>query len=133
MLTKRKKKSDEEFNKREFKKTIPPQVVTGELNVVEPTLIDNISNEGIKFHADYFEQQTALGTKKFGRAFYVKPSGYPANVRINWLEGLFTGDDMDVSVHIEPYDRTDAVRKLKDKADEYEAVMYSRSGKTKLP
>ncbi|MEB2280112.1 DUF87 domain-containing protein [Lysinibacillus xylanilyticus] len=122
-LTKRKDKAD--TNKREFKKTEPPKVVTGEQNVVEPSLVDNISNEGIKFHADYFEQQTALGIKKFGRSFYVKPSGYPSNVRINWLEGLFTGDDMDVSVHIEPYDRTDAVRKLKDKADEYEAVMYS--------
>ncbi|WP_257216169.1 VirB4 family type IV secretion system protein [Lysinibacillus sphaericus] len=125
LLNKRKANNDVDSNKRVFKKTIPPKPVKGENNVVEPTLVDNISNEGIKFQSDFFEQQTALGTKKYGRSFYVKPSGYPANVRINWLEGLFTGDDMDVSVHIEPYDRTDAVRKLKDKADEYEAVMYS--------
>lgn len=108
-----------------FKKTTPPEVVRGEDNVVEPTLMDNITNEGIKFHADYFQQQTALGTLKYGRSFYIKPSGYPSTVRVNWLEGLLTGDDMDVSVNIDPYDRTDAVRKLKDKIDEYEAVMYS--------
>lgn len=32
---------------------------------------------------------------------------------------------MDTSVHIEPFDRTDAIRKLKDKIDALEAVMYS--------
>lgn len=90
-----------------------------------PSLVDNSLNEGIKFHTDYFEIQTGIGHKKFGRSFYVKPSGYPRTVRINWLEGLFTGDDMDCSVHIEPFDRTDAVRKLKDKIDEYETVIYS--------
>lgn len=125
MFRKKKNVNPSGSEKRKFKKTIPPEVVTGENNLVEPSLVENISNEGIKFSADYFEQQTALGTKKYGRSFFVKPSGYPSTVRINWLEGLLTGDDMDVSVHIEPYDRTDAVRKLKSKADEYEAVMYS--------
>ncbi|HCG4536152.1 TPA: hypothetical protein NJY08_005005, partial [Salmonella enterica subsp. enterica serovar Typhi str. AG3] len=124
-LKKKVSKGKESNNEKNFKNTTPPEVVRGADNVEEPSLVNNITNEGIQFFADHFIQQTGLGTSKYGRSFYIKPSGYPSAVRVNWLEGLFTGDDMDVSVHIDPYDRTDAVRKLKDKIDEFEAVMYS--------
>lgn len=90
-----------------------------------PSLIDNVINEGIEFHSDHFIQQIGIGSKKYGRSFYIKPSGYPRKVRIGWLEGLFTGDDINVSVHITPFDRTDAVRKLKNKLDDYETVVIS--------
>lgn len=102
-----------------------PLPVNESMELSFPSLVDNALNEGVKFHTDYFELQTGLGQKKFGRSFYIKPSGYPRTVRINWLEGLFTGEDMDTSVHITPFDRTDAIRKLKDKIDQLEAVIYS--------
>ena len=109
-----------------FKKnTTIPDRVDDEPEFSFPSLIDNVFNKRIKFHTDFFEIQTGLGQKKYGRSFFVKPSGYPRTVRINWLEGLFTGEDMDCSVNIQPYDRTDAVRKLKSKVDELEAVIYS--------
>ncbi len=114
--------------KSQFKKAVIPEVVSAidyEDEIDQPTLVENISNEGIKFYPDHFELQTGIGQKKYGRAFYIKPSGYPSKVRLNWLEGLLTGDDMDTSVNVEPYDRTDAVRKLKDKIDEFETVIYS--------
>lgn len=106
------------------KKKVPsPQPAEPEFSF--PSLVDSALNEGVKFHVDFFEIQTGIGQKKYGRTFFVKPSGYPREVRVNWLEGLFTGEDMDVSVHIEPFDRSEAVRKLKDKMDEYENVAIS--------
>lgn len=108
-----------------FKPAVIPEPVTGKGNSKDPHILDNISNEGVKFHSDHFEQQTGLGKTMVGRSFYFKPSGYPADVPVNWLDSLLNGDDMDVSVHIEPFDKTDAVRQLKDKMDEYETVMHS--------
>lgn len=90
-----------------------------------PSLVDNMLNEGITFNKDHFEIQTGLGNIKFGRSFFVKPSGYPRSVRIGWLEGLFGGDDLDVSVHIDPFDRTNAIKKLQDKIDELDTVSHS--------
>ncbi|MFS0558567.1 VirB4 family type IV secretion system protein [Brevibacillus sp. 179-C9.3 HS] len=90
-----------------------------------PSLIENIKNDGITFDKDHFVMQTGLGDKKYGRSFYVRPSGYPRTVRIGWLESLFTGDDLDVSVHIEPIDRTVAIKKLQDKIDELDTVITS--------
>lgn len=92
-----------------------------------PSLLDNLSNDGMTFFNDHFEIQTGLGDVKYGRSFFVKPSGYPRTVRIGWLEGLFSGDDMDVSVHIEPLDRVHAVKKLQKKVEEFETVIYSAS------
>ncbi|QNR65112.1 VirB4 family type IV secretion system protein [Paenibacillus peoriae] len=94
-----------------------------------PSMIDNLANEGITFEKDHFEIQTGLGDVKYGRSFFVKPSGYPRTVRIGWLEGLFSGDDMDVSVHIEPLDRTAAIKKLQKKIDEFETVVYSAANR----
>lgn len=108
-----------------FKNAVIPEPVTGKGNAKDPHILDNISNEGVIFHADHFQQQTGLGKTMYGRSFYFKPSGYPADVPVNWLDSLLNGDDLDVSVHIEPYDRTDAVRQLKDKMDEYETVAHS--------
>ncbi|WP_145949564.1 VirB4 family type IV secretion system protein [Paenibacillus sp. Y412MC10] len=90
-----------------------------------PSMIDSISNDGITFAKDHFEIQTGLGDVKLGRSFFLKPSGYPRTVRIGWLEGLFSGDDMDVSVHIEPLDRNAAIKKLQKKIEEFETVVYS--------
>lgn len=90
-----------------------------------PSLIENIKNDGITFDKDHFVIQTGLGDMKYGRSFYVRPSGYPRTVRIGWLESLFTGDDLDVSVHIEPIDRTVAIKKLQDKIDELDTVITS--------
>lgn len=108
-----------------FKKAEIPEAVTGKGNSKDPHILDNISNEGVVFHPDYFEQQTSLGSGMVGRSFYFKPSGYPADVPVNWLDSLLNGDDLDVSVHIEPFDKTDAVRELKNKMDAYETVMHS--------
>jgi hypothetical protein len=82
-------------------------------------------NDGITFHRDHFIIQTGLGNIKYARSFFVKPSGYPRTVRIGWLENLFSGDDIDVSVHIDPLDRNAAIKKLQDKIDELAVVMYS--------
>ncbi|WP_255550383.1 MULTISPECIES: DUF87 domain-containing protein [unclassified Sporosarcina] len=111
--------------KKNPKKPVMPLPADDELELSFPSLVDNAINEGIKFSTDFFEIQTGIGKKKYGRSFFIKPSGYPRTVRINWLEGLFLGDDMDCSVHIEPFERTDAVRKLKDKIDQLEAVIIS--------
>lgn len=108
-----------------FKKAIIPEPAKPPSELKKLSILENITNEGIQFHNDHFEMQTAMGTKKFGRSFYIKPSGYPSKVRINWLENLFAGDDMDVSVHIEPFERPEANRKLKSKIDGYEAVIES--------
>lgn len=103
----------------------PAEPVIEEKELSFPSLIDNALNDGVKFKEDHFLIQTGLGDVKYARSFFLKPSGYPRTVRIGWLDGLFAGDDLDVSTHIEPYHRTDAIRKLKDKIDELEAVYYS--------
>ncbi|MFC5450660.1 VirB4 family type IV secretion system protein [Paenibacillus aestuarii] len=90
-----------------------------------PSLVDNMLNEGITFYKDHFEIQSGLGALRYGRSFYVKPSGYPRTVRIGWLDGFFGGDDLDVSVHIDPFDRTNAIKKLQDKIDELDTVIHS--------
>jgi type IV secretory pathway VirB4 component len=90
-----------------------------------PSLVDNMLNDGITFEKDHFRIQTGLGTIKFGRSFFVKPSGYPRTVRVGWLDGFFSGDDMDVSVHIDPLDRNSAIKKLQEKIDELDTVIYS--------
>lgn len=107
------------------KKKKSPKPVEAEKEITYPSLIENALNDGITFKDDHFVMQTGLGLIKYGRTFFVKPSGYPRTVRINWLEGLFMGDDMDVSVHIEPFHRTEAQRKLKQKVDQLETVYYS--------
>jgi type IV secretory pathway VirB4 component len=112
--------------KKKFKKkTLSPEPVRNEKTISFPSLIDNALNDGITFKEDHFKIQTGLGNVKYGRSFFVKPSGYPSTVRIGWLEGLFTGEDLDCSIHVEPYDRTEAIRKLKDKLDELDSVLYS--------
>lgn len=90
-----------------------------------PSIVDNIINDGIHFEKDYFIMKTGLGSTKYGRSFFVKPSGYPRTVRIGWLESLFTGDDLDCSVHIDPIDKNAAIKKLQDKIDEFDTVIYS--------
>lgn len=90
-----------------------------------PSLVDNMVNDGLTFNRDHFVIQTGLGNIKYARSFFVKPSGYPRTVRIGWLENLFSGDDVDVSVHIDPLDRNAAIKKLQDKIDELAVVMYS--------
>lgn len=105
------------------KKDIVPNRYESEFSF--PTLIDNVINEGIEFHSDYFIIQIGIGTQKYGRSFYIKPSGYPRKVRIGWLVGLFKSEDINVSLHSKPFDRTDAVRKLKNKLDDYETVVIS--------
>lgn len=94
-----------------------------------PTIVDNMLNDGIHFEKDYFMMKTGLGSTKYGRSFFVKPSGYPRTVRIGWLESLFTGDDLDCSVHIDPIDKNSAIKKLQDKIDEFDTVIYSASGR----
>ncbi|MDQ0255589.1 hypothetical protein J2S74_002971 [Evansella vedderi] len=100
-----------------------------------PSLVDNMLNDGITFEKDHFKIQTGLGTVKYGRSFFVKPSGYPRTVRIGWLESLFTGDDLDVSVHVDPLERNSAIKRLQDKIDELDAVIDSaarRDNQSKL-
>lgn len=94
-----------------------------------PSIVDNMINDGAHFESDYFILKTGLGTAKYGRSFFVKPSGYPRTVRIGWLEALFTGDDLDCSVHIEPIDRNQAIKKLQDKIDEFDTVIYSAANR----
>jgi type IV secretory pathway VirB4 component len=90
-----------------------------------PSLVDYAVNEGIHFEKDHFIIQTGLGALKYGRTIFIKPSGYPRSVRVGWLDSLFHSDDADISVHIEPFHRTIATKKLKDKLDKLEAVYYS--------
>jgi len=90
-----------------------------------PNIVDNMLNDGAHFESDYFTLKTGLGTTKYARSFFVKPSGYPRTVRIGWLEALFTGDDLDCSVHIEPIDRNQAIKKLQNKIDELDTVIHS--------
>lgn len=94
-----------------------------------PSLLDNMINEGITFHKDHFVIQTGAGSIRYGRSLFVKPSGYPRTVRIGWLEELFSGDDMDVSVHVDPLERNVAIKKLQDKIDEFAVVMYAAAGR----
>lgn len=110
---------------RNKKKNGPLIAVEEELDISFPSLVENALNDGLTFHEDYFKIQTGLGKINYARSFFVKPSGFPRTVRINWLEGLFTGDDVDCAVHIVPYERTEAISKLKDKIDKLEAVYYS--------
>lgn len=94
-----------------------------------PSLVDNMLNDGAHFEKDYFIIKTGLGQTKYARSFFVKPSGYPRTVRIGWLEALFSGDDLDCSVHIEPIDRNAAIKKLQDKIDELDTVIYSAANR----
>lgn len=97
----------------------------GERELSFPSLIDNAMTGGVTFNKDHFILETGLGSMKYGRTFFIKPSGYPRTVRIGWLDGLFNAEDLDVSVHIEPFNRNIAVKKLKDKIEELETVYYS--------
>ncbi|USK62471.1 VirB4 family type IV secretion system protein [Peribacillus asahii] len=110
---------------RKKRKKEPLRPVSEEKELSFPSLVENSLNDGITFHEDFFKIQTGLGKIKYARTFFVKPSGYPRTVRINWLEGLFLGDDLDCAVHIEPFERTEAIRQLKDKIDKLEAVYLS--------
>jgi type IV secretory pathway VirB4 component len=94
-----------------------------------PSIVDNMLSDGIHFERDYTVIKTGLGTTKYARSFFVKPSGYPRTVRIGWLEALFSGDDLDCSVHIEPIDRNAAIKKLQDKIDEFDTVIYSAANR----
>jgi type IV secretory pathway VirB4 component len=94
-----------------------------------PSIVHNMLNDGSHFEKDYFIIKTGLGTTKYARSFFVKPSGYPRTVRIGWLEALFTGDDLDCAVHIEPIDRNAAIKKLQDKIDEFDTVIYSAANR----
>lgn len=105
------------------KKSKVPEQQHGEFSF--PSLVDNALNEGIEFHSDYFIQQVGVGQKKYGRSFFIKPSGYPRTVRIGWLEGLFKSDDVNVSIHVEPFDRAEAGRQLKSKLDDFETITIS--------
>ncbi|MCP1161369.1 VirB4 family type IV secretion system protein [Bacillus infantis] len=112
------------FRKKNKKKESPEPVIEDK-EISFPSLLDNALNDGVTFKDDHFLLQTGLGQIKYGRTFFIKPSGYPRTVRINWLEGLFMGDDMDVSVHVDPFHRTEAIRKLKNKIDQLETVYHS--------
>jgi type IV secretory pathway VirB4 component len=90
-----------------------------------PSLVDNMLNDGVHFEKDHFILQTGLGNIKYGRSFFIKPSGYPRTVRIGWLEGFFSGDDLDVAVHIDPLERHSAIKKLQEKIDELDTVIYA--------
>jgi len=90
-----------------------------------PKLTENILNDGMKFEHDHFEVKTGLGITKYARSFFIKPSGYPRTVRIGWLEALFSGDDLDCAIHIDPVDRNSAIKKLQDKIDELDTVIIS--------
>lgn len=115
------------FGKRKKKKIEDLPVwdkgMSKELNF--PSLVDYAINEGIHFEKDHFIIQTGLGTVKYGRTIFIKPSGYPRTVRIGWLDSLFNSDDVDVSIHIQPFNRSIAIKKLKEKIDKLEAVYYS--------
>lgn len=125
LLKKKKKQKSQTVDDVQFKKATIPEPTNGKDYIRDVSLLENVTNEGIIFHSDHFEQITGLGAKKYGRAFYIKPSGYPAEVPVNWLSGLLNGEDLDLGIHIEPYDRTDAVRDLKDKMDSFETIMHS--------
>ncbi|MBP1932030.1 VirB4 family type IV secretion system protein [Ammoniphilus resinae] len=130
------KKLRESLKKKKSAKEPIEKEQTGEINLDEldqgnnrpltfPTLIDNMLNDGLTFEKDHFVIQTGLGNIRYGRSFFVKPSGYPRTVRIGWLEGFFSGDDLDVSVHIDPLDRNSAIKSLQEKIDELDTVIYS--------
>jgi len=122
-----KKKKLENSSKLEINDVQQNSRIEGQLST--PGIVDNMLNDGAHFESDYFVLKTGLGTTKYGRSFFVKPSGYPRTVRIGWLESLFSGDDLDCSVHIEPIDRSEATRKLQDKIDELDTVIYSASNR----
>lgn len=117
------------FKKKKTNDSLQPETINEvkkeDRDLIFPSMVDNMLNEGINFDRDHFEIQTGMGSPKFGRSFFLKPSGYPRTVRIGWLDSLFSGDDLDVSVHIDPLDRPDAIKKLQNKIDEFETVVYS--------
>ncbi|MEK5358175.1 VirB4 family type IV secretion system protein [Paenibacillus sp. FSL L8-0709] len=122
------------FKKKKQKDSVQPgtidEVKSEDRDLIFPTMVDNMLNEGINFANDHFEIQTGMGAPKYGRAFFLKPSGYPRTVRIGWLDSLFSGDDLDVSVHIDPLDRPDAIKKLQNKIDEFETVVFSAAARS---
>lgn len=122
-----KKKKQESSSNLEINEIKQNSRIEGQLSC--PGIVDNMLNDGAHFESDYFVLKTGLGTTKYGRSFFVKPSGYPRTVRIGWLEALFTGDDLDCSVHVEPIDRNIAIKKLQDKIDELDTVIYSAANR----
>lgn len=89
-----------------------------------PSLVENMKNDGVFFEKDHFIMQTGLGNVKYGRSFYLKPWGYPRTVRVGWLDSLYQGDDLDVSVYVDPIGRNEAIKSLQKKIDELESVFY---------
>jgi type IV secretory pathway VirB4 component len=88
-----------------------------------PSVLDVVMNDGLSFEKDHFMIQTGLGKVRYGRAFFVKPSGYPRTVPIGWIEELYRYDDVDVSVHVEPIGRNDSLKKIQKQIDKLETVM----------
>lgn len=88
-----------------------------------PSVLDLIINDGVCFEKDHFLIQTGLGKTRYGRSFFVKPSGYPRTVPIGWIDELYRYDDVDVSIHIDPIGRNDSLKKIQKQIDKLETVM----------
>lgn len=88
-----------------------------------PSVVDTLVNDGIHFEKDHFLLQTGLGKVRYGRSFFIKPSGYPRTVPIGWADELYRYEDIDVSIQIEPIGRNDSLKKLQKQIDKLETVL----------
>lgn len=88
-----------------------------------PHVVDLLVNDGVHFEKDYFLIQTSLGKLRYGRSFFVKPSGYPRTVPVGWIEELYRYEDIDVSVHVQPIGRNDSLKKIQKQIDKLETVL----------
>lgn len=87
-----------------------------------PRVTDVLLNEGVTFEKDFYTLQTGLGKMRYGRSFFVKPSGYPRTVPVGWIDELYRQDDIDVAVHIVPIGRNDSLKKIQKQIDKLETV-----------
>jgi type IV secretory pathway VirB4 component len=100
---------------------IKDRIDIGPLNI--PSVLDIIVNDGICFEKDHLVIQTGLGKIRYGRSFFVKPSGYPRTVPIGWIDELYRYDDVDVSIHVDPIGRNDSLKKIQRQIDKLETVL----------
>lgn len=59
---------------------------------------------------DYFTIKQSLGTKTYGRPFYIPPSGYPRLLQTTWFQKLINAGEVDLMVDIHKLTKNDALK-----------------------
>ena len=78
-----------------------------------PDFWNIISPEGLGIQNrddDYFTVKQSMGTKTYGRPFYIPPSGWPRMLQTTWFQKIINSGEVDVMVDIHKLTKNDALK-----------------------